>query len=359
MNFKNVKIVFAVLSLFATLLACTLPSANQATEAPGTEAPATEQVTSETAPPAQPTAIQHQTIPVGLPENQSGQAGDFDSSGVLESKTAIGGDRFTFGRFERPFNANTMDVYYSQLDIVDTKVFQDDIWIFGNMTIKDLTASSSSTEKYALELDVTLDGKGDWLIVALKPESTDWTVNGVKIFEDANDDVGDIQPMLTDENATKGDGFEKLIFSAGEGDDPDSAWVRISPNDSNTVEIAVKQSVLGSPKKYLINMWAGTNLLDPALFDLNDHFTHEQAGAADRGFEFFYPIKAVYEIDNSCRMAVGFQANGSEPGICPLPQQEQSGEPVPPGSSCPEGYVLYCSPNGCVCRGPSTNNQFP
>ncbi len=343
MNPKNVKVIFFILSLMLTILACGLPASKEATEIPSTEVPATEisateisateAATQESAPTSQPVAIQHQIIPVGLPDQQSGQAGDFDSSKVLENKSSIGGDRFTYGRFERPFNSNTMDVYFSQLDIVDTKVSQDDMWIYGSIVLKELNSSSAIASKYAVELDTDLDGKGDWLIIANKPESTDWTVNSVQVYEDANNDVGSELPMLSDENSAKGDGFESLVFDQGQGSDTDAAWVRLSPNNANLVEISVKQSVIGNPKKYLINMWAGTSLLNPALFDLNDQFSHEQAGAADNGLQYYYPIKEVYEIDNSCRMAVGFQATGNEPGLCEvlIPISDSN---APPAAGC-------------------------
>ncbi|WKZ36004.1 MAG: hypothetical protein QY332_20535 [Anaerolineales bacterium] len=348
MKHGNIKTMLSLMVLGAAILACGIPS----TEPGPAEAPIDDlqEISDEGggAPPDAP-SIQHEVIPVDFPSSQSGQAGDFDSSKVLENNSLIGGDRFTFNRFERPFNANTMDVYFSQLDIVNTQVYQDDTWVYGKLTLKELGASSSQNEKYALELDVTVNGKGDWFILTNKPESTEWTVTGVKVYQDANRDVGGELPALTDKNPVQGDGFETLIFDQGQGDDPDTAWVRISPNDPNTIEFAVKKSVLGNPAKFMINMWAGTSLLDPALFDINDRFTHEQAGAADKGLEFFYPIKEVAEIDNSCRMAVGFQPTGNEAGICPVPQKEQQGAPVPPGTSCPPGTFLFCNNGVCFC----------
>ncbi len=314
MNSRNIKIIFVMLSLLAVILACGLPASGNATEVIPTDI-ATEVASTEVTQPTE-IAIQHTVIPVSLPENRSSHAGDYDSSTTATSKTSSGGDRFTFERFERPFNANTMDTYFSQIDIVDTFVFQDDTWIYGTVTLKGPDASNALSGKYALELDLDLDGKGDWLIIASNPSSTDWKVDGVQVFEDANNDVGLQLAMLTDKDSAGGDGFETLAFEQGNGNDPDTAWARISPNDPNTVEIAIKRSVLGNPAKYLINMWAGNSLLDPSLFDLNDHFTHDQAGAADKALEFYYPIKAVAEIDSSCRMAVGFQPTGQEAGLC-------------------------------------------
>ncbi|HCR72017.1 MAG TPA: hypothetical protein DIW23_11275 [Anaerolineae bacterium] len=346
MKAKNAQISFFMLALIILTLACGLPSEpnTEAVPADATEAPSTG-----SAPPPTEPAIQHNDIPVNLPGQQNGQAGDFDSSKVIENDSLIGGDRFTFGRFERPFNANTMDIYFSQLDIVDTKTFQDDVWIYASLTLKELSSASSSSEKYAVELDTNINGKGDWLIITFKPESTEWVVKGVQIFQDTNSNVGLDLPSLTDEGAIgTGDGFETKVFDQGQGNDPDSAWVRISPNDSNTIEFAIKKSVIGNPTQFMINMWAGNSLLDASLFDINDQFTHEQAGAADEGLEYFYPIKEVAEIDNSCKIAVGFQPTGAESGICPVPQQ-QAGDPVPPGTSCPANTFLFCNQNGCFC----------
>jgi hypothetical protein len=333
----RVRNSFAMLALVLVILACGAPSVpvTGATEAAPVDAPAgdaapTEAPASDTASgdaPAAGSSIQHTDIPVGLPEKTSGVANDFDSSKVLSSGSLVGGDRFTYGRFERPFNANAMDVYFSQIDIINTEVFQDEMWIYARISLKDLGSSSSQTAQYAVELDTTRNGKANWLVIVSKPESTEWTVNGVQVYQDTNKDVGGEMPALTDKNPVNGDGFDQLFFDQGQGDDPDTAWVRVSPNDANIVEVAIKIAAIGSPKQYLINMWAGHNL-NPAKFDLNDAYTHEQAGASDAGLEYYYPIKEVAEIDNSCRIAVGFQPTGLEPGLCQKFAPQQINDPA-------------------------------
>src|SRR5258706_1430583 len=336
------NLLFLSLCLMITLLmGCTLGS----TPAPASTEVPTVAVTSG------PTAIAHTVIPVDLPAERSSHAGDNDSSVTASKKVAAGGDRFTYGRFERPFNANTMDMYFSQLDIVDTFVYQDDTWIFGKIMLNKLDSSNTQGSNYALELDFDRDGKGDWLVIASNPASTDWTVNGVKVYQDANKDVGNKTAMFSDKNAT-GDGYETLVFDQGTGNDPDTASGRLSPTEPNTVEIAIKRSVLGDTQKYLIDICAGTSLLDLALFDINDHFTHEQAGAADAGLELFYPIKQVSEIDNSCKMAVGFEPTGQEPGLCETLIPHVPGAPIPGCNLSP----AVCNPQGmsfdsttCTC----------
>ena len=332
----NYRTICSVLLLFILMLAC------GGAGSVATEAPTTVTGTEESTPPTE-VSIQHNDIPVNLPADQSGESGDFDSSKVLSNGSLVGGDRFTFGRFERPFNANTMDIYFSDLDIVGTQVFQDDIWIYANIVLRELTATSSANQRYAVEIDSNVNGKGDWLILSLKPATTDWAVTGVQVFQDSNADVGLELPTLTDEGAIGiSDGFETKVFDQGQGNDPDTAWVRISPNNPNVIEFAIKKSVIGTPQRYLVGVWAGTALLDPSLFDLNDSFTHEQAGASDAGLTNFYPIKQVAEIDNSCRIAVGFQPTGQEPGLCETftPQVDS-----PSGCQATVQQILACNLN--------------
>ena len=351
MKQKNPRFTMAVLTIFAAMLACNTSS--NATEAP---APATQPPTELVAvvetianPPPTEIPIQHQVFPVNLPESQSGKAGDHDSSVTAIQKKSNGGDRFSFEQFERPFNANTMDVYFPELDIIDTLVYQDDTWIYGTIKVVDRGAANSSPYRFAMQLDTDVDGKGDFLVVASSPPSFDWTTDGVQVYFDANSDVGSRTAMAADQGASGGDGFEQMVFDQAKGDDPDAAWVRVSPADASTVEIAVKRSLLGNPGAFMVNMWTGHGALDPAMFDYSDHYTHEQAGAADPGFPLFYPIKAIYELDNSCRIAVGFQPKGGEPGLCSIAVVPGEREPGT-GPSC-VAYGGSCSAGSECCDG--------
>lgn len=296
---------------------------------------------------------QNDVVPVSLPEAMNGHASDQISA---LGKAISGGDRFTYGQFERPFNSESMDVYFPSLDIVDTVVHQDETWIYGTIQLNALDSADVVADKYALELDTDRNGKGDLLIIAANPATTEWTVIGVQIYKDTNRDVGGLSPMFTDAS-TVGDGFESLIFDQGAGADPESAWVRVSPVTPNVIQIAVKRAVIGNPQSYMISMWAGHSLLNPALFDLNDAYSHEQAGAANPGYELFYPIKSVFELDNTCRLAVGFQPTGTEPGLCNTYQplvDGAEGEPVynqPVCPPCPPGTSLVKDYPDCVCVG--------
>jgi len=345
---------FRVIGLTMVLLlsACNLGAqqetpVTQVAEDVATATPEDEQVPEPVA-----TEVQHEMIPGELPEERDGLAGDQDSSITAQENRAPGGDRFTFGRFERPFNTNPMDVYYPEIDILVSEVYTDADWVYGTLTMKDNGSGCSLSGNYGYELDANVDGGGDVLVMASNPSSSEWTTAGVQVWFDENDDVGGKIKMSTDEIPAVFNGYETQLFGEGSGDDPDLAWVRLAPGDPCTVQLAVKNSVVDGSKIFMIGMWAGNDLFDPALFDHNDAYSHDQAGSSLKEFEYFYPLNEVFALDNVCRMTVGFQSTGNEPGACPSPAIEQEELPPPPGNACPPPSILFCSRNGCYCLYP-------
>lgn len=338
------KIINALLVLCLSMLAClssATPSDTSATEEPNASTISTETslVVVETSTTA------HQMIPNELPTVQSGIVGDQDSSPTASENRASSGDRFTFGRFERPFNANSMDIYYPYLDIQGALFYEDNTWLYGVLVMKNDETSKSMNGKYGFEIDMDVDGDGDYLILANQPSSKDWVASGVEVWFDENDDVGGKVPTTTDANPVIGNGYETLL-----DDDPDLAFARISPTDPYTVQIAVKRALLQGDNSFLVGMWAGNQDLDPASFEINDQITHEQAGSSLVEFEFFYPIKELSEIDNTCRMAIGFQPIGNEAGLCPLPEQDQQG--CPPQYYVCQNISLIAVVIVCSCNQP-------
>jgi hypothetical protein len=80
------------------------------------------------------------------------------------------------------------------------------------------------------------------------------------------------------------------------------------------MQLAVKQTAIGA-KEFLWSAWTDFDLAQSGLFDYNDSFTLQEAGspyAANPN----YPLKKLYGIDNTCRIAYGFTPLGSEPGLC-------------------------------------------
>lgn len=345
---KKITIVLIVLVLL--MLACGFGTSINSLPLEGTGDVASPTPNSSTTIPS--TQRSHILIPSELPTAPVGTVGDQDSSITADQQRAPSGDRFTFSRYERPFNENTMDIYYPAIDIQGAIFFEDDVWLYAEINLKNNLSSYVLDGKYGFEIDVNTDGGGDWLIFVNQPNPNEWSTNGVEVWFDRNDDVGGETFINSDNTLTDGNGYEELVFSNSKNNDPDLAWGRISPNDAYIVHLAIKKSILEKDATYLVGMYAGYDDFAPEFFDFNDHYTHEQAGAALTQLEYFYPIKELSRLDNTCRMAIGFQPTGNEPGLCPLPPKP--GED-PPASSCPAQYV-YCINFGnqtvCYCLQP-------
>lgn len=323
-----------------TILACGLPGNNIPTATEDSSPPAVSAAENSPIPGDTPTQVV--IVPVDLPADRGGLASDMNSSPNAEKNSAPGGDRFTYGLLERPFNASAMDIYFPDIDIIETEGFKNDTWGVATITLAGLDANGLLSGNYAVELDLDRNGRGEWLILAENPSSTSWTVDGVRVYTDANHDVGSITPMIADPPAF-GDGYETLVFDEGKGDAPDAAIVRIAPSNPEKINIAFRLSILGNPASFAMGVWAGNVGFSPALFDFNDNFTHEQAGSPIADL-FVYPLKALAEIDNTCRMAINFFPTGSEPGICAQPiKSGDSG-----GVSCSSIRTLdECLAQGC------------
>ena len=313
MKGKSVKrVAWVVGVLILVMLAC------QATGNASSSTPTSSSNSGSSTPgnPSNPNSGQGSNVPASLPSTRLDQASDVDSSSQATAKSVTGGDSFVQGLYERPFNANTMDTYFPYIDIVDTQGFKDDTWGYATITLAGTDKNGHLSAEYAVELDLNKDGRGNWLIRTSNPSSTSWSTQGVQAWKDTDGDVGGVVPMVADNNLSNGDGYETLVFDQGKGNLTDGAWARIDPNNPKTVQIAFKLSMLGNPPSFAMGAWAGTNI-DPSMFDYNDHMTHIQAGDPNPGYPT-YPIKALAEIDNTCRLAIGFVPDPSKPvpGLC-------------------------------------------
>ncbi len=297
----------------AAAVASPTASAVQALDAP-VRPSATERAALTAAP-----TIAHASLPGGVPAGRGIFLGDQSTVSSFNSLRAFTGDRFTLGRFERPYNAETMDVYFPYVDIVSADFYPDSDWAYLRIALVGPDSNNAFPGNYAVEIDSDMDGRGDVLILANYPSSTVWSTDRVRVLEDRNGDVGG-ETIINADTAGRGDGFEYTVFDQGQGEDPDLAWARVSMTEPNSVEIAYKTSLLQGDKAYLAGIWAGNESLDPGMFDLNDHFSHDQAGAANPDIANFYPIKQLAELDNTCRQAIGFIPSGHEPGLCPQGQ---------------------------------------
>jgi hypothetical protein len=333
---KSTRFVWALLILILAIVAC------NGTSKP-TAVPSLAPTASNSSPAilVEPSPAATQGVsPADLPSKPLDQAGDVNSSSMAGAKSISGGDVFVEGFYERPFNANTMDTYFPYMDIVHIQGFKDDTWGYLEMTLVGTDKNGKLPAQYAAELDLNKGGRGNWLIRASNPSSTTWATQGVQAWKDTDGDVGGTVPMIADASPDGGDGYETLVFDQGKGNLSDGAWVRISPNDPKTVQIAFKLSMLGNPSSFAMGAWAGANI-DPSQFDYNDHLTHAQAGDPNQGYPLLYPIKALSEIDNTCHLAIGFVPTTKVPGLCtnPVPHAGPGAPPPPPSIPCGCGCI--------------------
>lgn len=339
------------LSLFAAVavLALAVVACNLTTVAPATEPAApveTEQTdlppeTTEEADTPEPTAtieIVHTMFPGEPPASWVSEITDRDSSITASERRTSGGDNFALNTFERPFNANSMDTYFPDLDIKRARLSMDGQWIYVTIQLVGVGPNNSLRGNYGVEVDLNVNGRGDLLIFASDPQAA-WSTDGVRAWEDSNNDVGGAHPIQSDAPVS-GDGYDTLVFDQGLGADSDAAWARVSPADPASVQIAFKKSLINNDAEFTWGAWADKGVANPAWFDYNDHFTHAEAGSPMSELSQ-YPVKALAEVDNTCRWGVGFTPIGNEPGVCPVPPTPT---PIVPGTIT--GVVFNDGVNG-------------
>jgi len=281
---------------------------------PPTEVPATEEPTE--APTVAP--IVHTVLPyISLPTDKPQVVHDQESIRKAAEKEAYGGDEFYKGRYERPFDQQM--TYIPFIDIKQANIIrnEDSEFIFGVIHLMDNPAlQPDALYGFGIEMDVDLDGRGDFLIWTRLPGSSEWSVDGVTVWKDANNDIGGLTPMEPDV-PPGGDGYEAKLFDSGQGEDPDLAWSRVAPQDPTLIELAFKVDILGDSPVFLWNAWSWQGDDQFGLFDHHDHYTYTEAGSPTKSETAYYPLKAMTLVDNTCRAASGYEPAGNEPGLCP------------------------------------------
>lgn len=259
--------------------------------------------------------IIHVSLPDTPAEKNNSWVTDFNSIDHAKDGFTYG-DQFFINRYERPWTRE-MEEYRGYLDIIRANLKFNPPWFYVQVLLAE-PLPESSTALYAIELDLDIDGRGDYLILAPQPPGADWTVEGVRVLEDSNEDVGGEEPLLTEElpEDYAGDGFDRLVFDSGRGEDPDLAWVRLNPDDPNSLEIAFKAELTGGTG-YLWVIWADEGLRDPALADYNDRFSFEEAGSPYPEHRY-HPIQEIYLLDTTCRSWYGYEPAGDEIGLCQI-----------------------------------------
>jgi hypothetical protein len=255
---------------------------------------------------------------------------DVSSLDTAPEKRAPYGDSYDINRLERPFLQDM--TYVSDLDIVTYTVSQDTDWFYVSIELIGTDPNNSMGINYGVELDTNHDGFGDHIIWASPPYTPTWDTLNVKIFSDKNHNTGGLSAEKSDAPITT-DGYETLAFNGGVGDaDPDMAWMRVNAGKQATVQFAFKKSWSGTV--FMLGVIADSGLQDVTKLDYVDRFTEAEAGSPVKDKQY-YPLRALYEVDNACREAFGFKPNGYEPQLCP--------REVPPTSQ-PRSTPSVCQP---------------
>ncbi len=225
------------------------------------------------------------------------------------------GDDYHVNLYERPMNAETQDTYFPELDIQQAQIGTDGTWIYVVLDLFGLPDDGfPANVRYGVELDLDIDGRGDWLIWVQPPLGDVWQVEGVQVYHDADDDVGEDRACRNDP-PQDGTAYETRVFDAGWGEDADLAWARGRPGDPPQVHIAFKHDMIDRDPAFMWWVWADQGVNRPDWMDYNDHFTAEEAGSPFRANPN-YPVKAIAEVDNTCHWVFGFKPTGKEPCIC-------------------------------------------
>ena len=259
---------------------------------------------------------------------------------------AAGGDVYDFNLYERPFPEQSQNAFYPDLDIRYARLVRSGDWFFAALRLHGLPQGGTAPGgDYGVELDVDLDGRGEYLVWAKGPVPNTWTPQGIQVLRDAHPDVEGPRACTSDA-PFRGDGYDQVRYTA----EPATGlawlmwgWDREGGKTYPAVYLAFHRSLLdGHDDKMLWQAWADGGLRQPAQMTYHDRYTRPEAGSPYRGDPDF-PIRAIARVDNTCRAAFGFQPTGLEPCLCEASTTVQLC-PIPETPPAP----------GCVPDGPGT-----
>ena len=353
------KIIYLSLMLSALLFqACAGMNSTQTvdTAEPAVAASETVTATVEVRPTATATKI---IIPTALPikhnfvpsagTSDRATAHDNENSLSFETKKVKTGDEYYKNRFERPFTSGDM-AYLPDLDIVNFSITSDDNFFYVNISMVGLDAESKSlTGFYGIEIDRNADGRAELLLTTHPPYTKEFSADNTAAYLDINSSIGG--KIVNRPDDFDSDGFEAIIFDLTQGitpkDDPDLVWVRQDTSgELPFVEIAFEKWIFGDGKEsFMWSVLSSDIAIDPTAVYFHDHFTPEQAGAANTD-DPNYPLNQLAGVDNTCRVPYGLQAEGREPMGCYVKGGEVEIKSVPsadgPKSTCGQ-FVDLCA----------------
>jgi hypothetical protein len=294
--------LFVLIVIVVLMTGCASPTTKQPAEIESAEPPTSAEVAEPqtsvaAAETSELTPIAEQIVHSNIPENAVFTRQTYEECNTSYSynnstvKITSPCDNWDTNLIERPVSAD-LKTFYGYLDILSSRFGTDSQWFFGSIEVNEASIPDDGVDMtYFLELDVDQDGRGDYLVAVtnLGLDATDWTVEGVRVWEDSDGDVGGLTAVRPD--TSTGNGYETLLFDSGRSDDPDLAWARRLPDTPNQIQFAFKTGMLEGVDSLM--WWAGAlrGSFDAGQFDLVDSQTAD----------------ALFEYDNTCGWVFGWE----------------------------------------------------
>ena len=280
-----------------------------------------------------------------------------DVKGPIGPYAPKGGDVYDTNLYERPFREQSQDTFFPDLDIQYVRLARQGDWYFAQIRLAGLNPGANApTGQYGLEIDVDVDGRGDFLVWVHGPLSTQWQPQGAAVYQDVRKDVEGPR-VCTSDAPLRGDGYDNKVYEASP--QPALIWVRwgtetVAGKLRPTVYIIFHHTLIPDDDgKFLWQAWADGKVQQPGQMTYHDAYTLQQAGVPYPGNPN-YPIKDLARMDSTCRATFGFRATGAEPCLCrneqtvPVcPQPEE-----PPLTTCTFGPGPYWT-----CTDPQQANR--
>ena len=160
----------------------------------------------------------------------------------------VTGDDIQFNNYERPFRSGDM-TYIPGLDIVEVRSGEDDEFYYFSLSVND----DSLDRIYVFEFDVDFDGRGDFAIKLENMNAVFQWQEGSFVYKDEDDDLGGLLPLEIEPTFNNGNGYES-VYSVESGSIW-MYWIRRSPDDASTIELAVNKDAFLYRNRFLWNGW--------------------------------------------------------------------------------------------------------
>jgi len=229
-------------------------------------------------------------------------------------------------KLERPAVA-VNGPFLASLDITSAWMGTNQQWLFGKLALYETDPAKLPADlTAAFEIDIDLDSRGDYLILARNIRSTTWTTDDVQVWQDVDGQVGGGKPHEPD--TATGNGYEALLFDAGVAADPDLAWVRLNTSKGIAIEFAFKSSLVPANQVFAWWGWTFGESPDPAKMEVVDLLQNTTS----------------WKMDNTCGWIFNAKPTSLQINICPFayPTAVPTITPTPEVVGCVQQSDSWC-----------------